>query len=47
MTPTSNSYILLQQLRNAQLHLYPDAGHGHLYQVPEIYTKQIELFLGA
>ncbi|OKP13466.1 hypothetical protein PENSUB_657 [Penicillium subrubescens] len=47
MTPTSNSYILLQQLRNAQLHLYPDAGHGHLYQVPEIYAKQIELFLGA
>lgn len=47
MTPTSNSYILLQQLRNAQLHLYPDSGHGHLYQVPEIYAKQIELFLGA
>jgi pimeloyl-ACP methyl ester carboxylesterase len=47
MTPTSNSYILLQQLRNAQLHLYPDAGHGHLYQVPEIYAKQVELFLSA
>ncbi|KAJ6094552.1 hypothetical protein N7467_002065 [Penicillium canescens] len=47
MTPTSNSFILQQQLRNAQLHIYPDSGHGHLYQEPESYAKQVELFLSV
>ncbi|OAL45529.1 alpha/beta-hydrolase [Pyrenochaeta sp. DS3sAY3a] len=45
MTPTPNSYLLQQQLQNAELHIYPDSGHGHLYQVPEAYAKQLELFL--
>lgn len=45
MTPTSNSNILQRKLRNAQLHIYPDSGHGHLYQIPESYAKQLELFL--
>jgi pimeloyl-ACP methyl ester carboxylesterase len=45
MTPTSNSYIMANQLKNTELHIYPDSGHGHLYQVPETYAKQLELFL--
>jgi pimeloyl-ACP methyl ester carboxylesterase len=45
MTPTPNSFILQQQLRNAELHLYPDSGHGHLYQVPVHYAAQVDLFL--
>ncbi|PQE17516.1 alpha beta fold family protein [Rutstroemia sp. NJR-2017a BBW] len=45
MTPTSNSYIMANKLKNTELHIYPDSGHGHLYQVPETYTKQLELFL--
>lgn len=45
MTPTPNSYLLQQRLRNAELHIYPDAGHGHLYQVPEKFAEQLELFL--
>lgn len=45
MTPTPNSFILQQQLQNAELHLYPDSGHGHLYQVPELYAAQVDLFL--
>jgi pimeloyl-ACP methyl ester carboxylesterase len=45
MTPTPNSYLMQQHLRNAELHLYPDSGHGHLYQEPEAYAKQLELFL--
>jgi pimeloyl-ACP methyl ester carboxylesterase len=45
MSPTSNSFVLQQEISNAQLHLYPDSGHGHLFQVPELYAKQIELFL--
>ncbi|KAL5044241.1 Alpha/Beta hydrolase protein [Aspergillus fruticulosus] len=39
MSPTSNSFVLQQEIPNAQLHLYPDAGHGHLFQVPELYAK--------
>jgi len=35
-----------QNFKNTQLHLYPDAGHRHLYQVLEAYAKQLELFLG-
>ncbi|KAM3065061.1 hypothetical protein ACMFMF_011373 [Clarireedia jacksonii] len=45
MTPTSNSYIIANQLKNVELHIYPDSGHGHLYQIPETYAKQLELFL--
>lgn len=45
MTPTPNSFILQQQLRNAEMHLYPDSGHGHLYQVPILYAAQVDLFL--
>lgn len=46
MTPTPNSYLMQSQLPNAQLHIYPDAGHGHLYQVPQVFAKLLELFLG-
>ncbi|KAJ5662895.1 hypothetical protein N7507_003626 [Penicillium longicatenatum] len=45
MSPTVNSFILQQRIPNAHLHLYPDAGHGHLFQVPELYAKELELFL--
>lgn len=45
MTPTPNSFILQQQLRNAEMHLYPYSGHGHLYQVPVLYAAQVDLFL--
>lgn len=42
---TANSFVLQQRLANAQLHLYPDSGHGHLFQVPLAYAKQLEFFL--
>ncbi|KAL6416077.1 putative Hydrolase [Ilyonectria robusta] len=42
---TANSFVLQQQLADAQLHLYPDSGHGHLFQFPLAYAKQLELFL--
>ncbi|KAJ6104338.1 hypothetical protein N7523_010658 [Penicillium sp. IBT 18751x] len=45
MSPTANSFVLQQKIANAHLHLYPDAGHGHLFQVPELYAKELELFL--
>jgi pimeloyl-ACP methyl ester carboxylesterase len=43
--PTVNSYILQQSLPNAQLILYPDANHGSLYQYPELFVSQADLFL--
>lgn len=45
MSPTPNSFVLQQNIPNAQLIIYPDTGHGHLFQVPELYAKRLELFL--
>ncbi|OAL47795.1 alpha/beta-hydrolase [Pyrenochaeta sp. DS3sAY3a] len=46
MTPTPNSWLIQQSLPDVTLILYPDSGHGHLYQEPELYAKHLELFLG-
>ena len=45
MSPTPNSFVLQQNIPNAHLIIYPDAGHGHLFQIPELYAKHLELFL--
>jgi hypothetical protein len=34
MVPTKNSYLLAEHLPNAKLSIYPDAGHGFLFQYP-------------
>ena len=43
--PTVNSYILQQNLPNAQLILYPDANHGSFCQYPELFVSQADQFL--
>jgi pimeloyl-ACP methyl ester carboxylesterase len=43
--PTENSYILQQNLPNAQLVVYPDANHGSFYQYPELFVSQANRFL--
>jgi pimeloyl-ACP methyl ester carboxylesterase len=45
IVPTVNSYILQQNLPNAQLILYPDANHGSLYQYPELFVRHVLMFL--
>jgi pimeloyl-ACP methyl ester carboxylesterase len=45
MVPTINSFILSQHIPNAQLIIYPDAGHGSLFQYPELFVAHGELFL--
>jgi pimeloyl-ACP methyl ester carboxylesterase len=40
-----NSWILQQNLPNAQLIIYPDAGHGSQYQYPERFVEHASLFL--
>ena len=42
---TINSFILQQNLPNAQLILYPDASHGSQYQYPERFVGHMSLFL--
>jgi pimeloyl-ACP methyl ester carboxylesterase len=46
MLPADNSYFMFQHLRDAQLILYPDAGHGSLFQYPEQFVPHAEQFLG-
>jgi len=47
IVPTVNSYILQQNLPNAQLILYPDANHGSFYQYPELFVSQADQFLAS
>jgi pimeloyl-ACP methyl ester carboxylesterase len=44
---TVNSFILQQNLPNAQLILYPDANHGSPYQYPELFVRHVSLFLST
>jgi pimeloyl-ACP methyl ester carboxylesterase len=43
--PTINSYILQQFLPNAELILYPDAGHAAHFQYPELFVRHARIFL--
>jgi pimeloyl-ACP methyl ester carboxylesterase len=47
MIPVANSYWLSENLPNAVLLTYPDAGHGSLFQWHESFTRQTEAFLIA
>jgi pimeloyl-ACP methyl ester carboxylesterase len=44
---TINSFILQQNIPNAQLIVYPDSNHGSPYQYPELFVKHASLFLDA
>jgi pimeloyl-ACP methyl ester carboxylesterase len=45
IVPTGNSYVLQQNLPNAELIVYPDANHGSFYQYPELFVSQADQFL--
>jgi pimeloyl-ACP methyl ester carboxylesterase len=45
MVPTINTHVLAERLPHAQLKIYPDAGHGFLFQYPAEVAADIEAFL--
>lgn len=45
MIPTVNSFILSEHLPNAQLIIYPDSGHGALFQHAAAFTSHVSEFL--
>ncbi len=47
MVPTINWYSLFQQLPNARLTLYPDSGHGALFQYADAFVREGLQFLTA
>jgi hypothetical protein len=47
IVPTVNSYILQQNLPNAQLIVYPNANHGSFYQYPELFIAEADRFLAS
>jgi len=47
MVPTINSYILAQHIPNAELVVYPDSGHGALFQYPDLFVTHVTRFLDA
>ncbi|MCE7010802.1 alpha/beta hydrolase [Kibdelosporangium philippinense] len=47
MIPTINSYVLAQELPDAQLIIYPDTGHGSLFQYPELFVYHASHFLDS
>jgi pimeloyl-ACP methyl ester carboxylesterase len=47
MLPTINSYILSQHLPKAELVIYPDSGHGSLFQYPTLFVNHVSRFLDA
>ena len=45
--PTVNSFIMQQNMPNAQLIIYPDSNHGAHHQYPELFVEHATLFLNA
>jgi pimeloyl-ACP methyl ester carboxylesterase len=46
MVPTINAFTLSQRIPNAQLIVYPDSGHGALFQYAKLFVAHTQLFLG-
>jgi pimeloyl-ACP methyl ester carboxylesterase len=45
MFPSINAYNMFKVMKNAQLIIYPDSGHGALFQYPDIFVAHCETFL--
>ena len=47
LCPTINSYLLAQHIPGAELILYPDSGHGALFQYAPLFVSQVAQFLDS
>ena len=47
MVPADNAYAMFKALSNAQLVLYPDSGHGALFQHHALFASHVRTFLDA
>jgi pimeloyl-ACP methyl ester carboxylesterase len=47
VVPTINSYTLFQNIPNAKLSLYPDSGHGAIFQYADLFLAEAIPFLKA
>ena len=47
MLPTRNSMIMQEKIPNARLKIFPDSGHGFLFQFAEEFVLDVYTFLDA
>ena len=47
MLPAENAYTMFKAMGNAHLMLYPDSGHGALFQHHEAFVSHVRTFLDA
>ncbi|MBB5770239.1 pimeloyl-ACP methyl ester carboxylesterase [Brevundimonas vesicularis] len=47
MFPSINAYEMFKHMSNATLILYPDSGHGALFQYADVFVAHAQTFLGA
>jgi pimeloyl-ACP methyl ester carboxylesterase len=47
MVPTKNSHLLASRLPDARVEIYPDAGHGFLFQYPAEFAADVDKFLAG
>jgi pimeloyl-ACP methyl ester carboxylesterase len=47
LAPSSGDFVLQQRVPGSYLQIFPDSGHGHLFQFPKTFSELMQKFLGA